>query len=137
MRTQFPRGAAAIENDFYMDDALTGAEDDTQASQLSCEMNTLLRSCGFVLDKWRSNRSNVVPNSNDQLQNNDALELSEFTDTTVLGLRWLPSTDELMFKFHPPPSLSASEATKRNVLSHIAQIFARTVTSDRWWWSPK
>lgn len=26
LRSQFPMGAAAVERDFYMDDALTGAE---------------------------------------------------------------------------------------------------------------
>lgn len=121
-KSQFPMGAAAVEGDFYMDDVLTGAENDTQARQLSHEMDALLRPYGFVLDKWRSNRPHIVPGAGNQSQTDDEVELSEFTDTTVLGLRWLPSTDELMFKFQPPPALGASDATKRRLLSHIAQI---------------
>lgn len=122
LSAQFPMGAAAVEHDFYMDDCLTGAQEDADAKLLCYEMDTLLRSCGFVLDKWRSNRRNIVPQGPSSVSN-EALELCEFSDTTVLGLRWLPSSDELMFKFQPPTLLGHGEATKRRVLSRIAQIF--------------
>lgn len=122
LKSQFPLGAAAVEHDFYMDDCLTGAQGDAEAKRLCHEMDTLLRSCGFVLDKWQSNRRNVVPND-EHLLSDEGLELSEFSDTTVLGLRWLPNTDQLMFKFQPPALLAREDATKRRVLSHIAQIF--------------
>lgn len=123
LETQYPMGAAPVQRDFYMDDVLTGAEDEDQARRLSHEMDSLLRSYDFILDKWRSNRANVLPSTVQGAQLDDALELSEFTDTTVLGLRWFPKKDELMFKFHPPQKLEAHEATKRRLLSHIMQIF--------------
>lgn len=86
------------------------------------EMKELLSASGFELDKWRCNKKNVIPDRIKQ-QTNDALELSEFGDTTVLGLRWLPESDQLMFKFKPPPALGVKEMTKRRLLSQIAQIF--------------
>lgn len=89
LKREFPMGAAAVERDFYVDDCLTGAEDNIKAKQLCREMDELLRSCGFVLDKWRSNRPNVVPGSEGQSHDEDAINLGEFADTTVLGLRWL------------------------------------------------
>lgn len=84
-------------------------------------MDALLRGYGFILAKWRSNKSNVIPN--ETCAQADMRELSDFSDTSVLGLRWCPKTDELMFRFQPPPLLECHEATKRRVLSHIAQIF--------------
>lgn len=122
MRTQFPKGVAAVERDFYMDDCLTGAQNEESARQLCTEMDALLSACKFPLDKWRSNKRNVVPGEANR-QTNEALELSEFSDTTVLGLRWLPETDQLMFKFQQPPALSAAEMTMRKLLSQIAQLF--------------
>lgn len=121
-RAQYPMGAAAIERDFYMDDCLSGAETVADGRQLCEEMDTVLCSCGFELGKWRSSRPNVVPSSTES-QSIEALDLNEFESTTVLGLRWHPETDELMFKFQPPQPLDAREATKRRVLSRIAQIF--------------
>lgn len=122
-RAQFPMGAAAVEGDFYMDDCLTGAQNEDDARQLCREMDALLRSAGFVLDKWCSNRLGVVPNLDNQPQSEEELELTECSDTTVLGLRWLPKTDTLMFKYQPPPTLCARETTKRRLLSHLSQIF--------------
>lgn len=119
---QFPYGAAAVERDFYMDDCLTGAQDVESARRLCSEMNELLESCGFTLDKWRSNQRNVIPNC-EEWQTNEELQLGEFGDTTVLGLRWLPESDKLMFKFEPPPELTRQEMTKRRLLSQIAQLF--------------
>ncbi|XP_055847948.1 uncharacterized protein LOC129913326 [Episyrphus balteatus] len=115
---QYPIGAEVVEHDFYIDDCLTGADTDAEARQLSEEIDKVLRSSGFVLDKWRSNRPNVVP-----ICEQGALDLGEFEDTTVLGLRWLPTTDELMFKFKLHPVLEVKEATKRKLLSRIAKIF--------------
>lgn len=102
-QSEYPMGAVVVENDFFMD--------------------ALQRSYGFVLDKWRSNYSSVVPNTADLVAVDDVLEMGELSDTTVLGLRWIPKTDELMYKFQPSPILAAHEATKRRLLSLIMQIF--------------
>lgn len=122
LQLKFPFGSAAVEHDFYMDDYLTGAQDVESARLLCHEMDNVLRACGFTLDKWRSNKRNVVPNGMSQ-QTNEELELNEFDDITVLGLRWLPESDELMFKFQPPPVIEFAEMTKRKLLSQIAKLF--------------
>lgn len=122
-QSQYPMGAVVIEHDFYMDDCLTGAEDVETARKLCHEMDALQRSYGFVLDKWRSNCSSVVPSSAELVPVDDVLEVGELSDTTVLGLRWIPKSDELMYKFRPSPILDAHEATKRRLLSLIMQIF--------------
>lgn len=103
-------GTATVGNDFFMDICLSGAQDEENARRLCYEMDELLRGCGFTLQ--------VVPNAND-----DILELSDLHDTTVLGLRWPPKTDDLIFKCKQQPPLERGQATKRCVLSRIAQIF--------------
>lgn len=105
-----------------MDDCLTGAANVEEASVVCAEMDQLLRGCGLVLDKWRSNRPNVVPKDSNEASEN-SLELSEFADTTVLGFRWFPRTDHFMYKFNASLGITRKEATKRTVLSRIAQIF--------------
>lgn len=135
-QARFPMGAAAIEHDFYMDDCLTGAHDEATARQLCQEIHALLRTCGFSLHRWRSNCRNIVP-SGDELQVGDTIELSESDDTTVLGLRWSPKSDELLFRFQPPTPLENSEATKRNVLSHIAKIFDAPKSAGMSWFRTK
>lgn len=69
---QFPQGAAAVENDFYIDDCLTGAQKIEDAQLLCAEIQALLSTCGFELDKWRCNKKNVVPDQTKQ-RTNEAL----------------------------------------------------------------
>lgn len=104
-------------------DYLTGAQVIEEARLLCAEIDALLGECGFELDKWRSNQKNVVPNRITQQPNEVLEQLNELRSTTVLGLRWFPETDQLTFKFEPPPVLSAKDMTKRRLLSQIAQLF--------------
>lgn len=62
-----------------------------------------------MLDKWRSNRSNVVLQNTSLLPGE--LELGEYSETTVLELRWIPSSDELVFKFRPSAMLGRGGAS--------------------------
>lgn len=118
---KFQRAARAIERDFYMDDCATGADSEEEARTLCAEMTQQLSNGSFVLDKWHSNGTKVVPES--AMQTSEAVELGEFHDTTILGLRWLPATDELTFKFRPQPPEEEQKMTKRDILSQIAQLF--------------
>lgn len=120
---QFPRAAQIVKRDFYMDDCLTGADDKTEAKNLCQELTKMLQRGCFTLDKWHSNEPEVLPVMPTAYQPMEAVELSEPTDTTVLGLRWLPSSDELAFKFHPLIPVDGERETMRQVLSQIARLF--------------
>ena len=50
----FPLAAKAVEESFYVDDGLTGADSKDGAIQLQRELQTLFRSGGFLLRKWNS-----------------------------------------------------------------------------------
>lgn len=120
-KDDFPSAARAIEKDFYMDDCLTGADSEEEARKLCTEMMTVLSNGRFQLDKWHSNGSDVVPIST--AWSTDTVELSENDATTILGLRWLPFTDELMFNFRPQLPEVRQKMTQRDILSKIAQLF--------------
>lgn len=49
-----------ILKDFYMDDLLTGAEDERRAKELKVEISRLLNELGFILRKWGSNVPTVI-----------------------------------------------------------------------------
>uniref|UniRef100_A0A182NPZ5 Reverse transcriptase domain-containing protein n=1 Tax=Anopheles dirus TaxID=7168 RepID=A0A182NPZ5_9DIPT len=56
----FPLGKKALCADFYVDDLLSGADNDHEAEQLVSELRQLLRKGGFTLKKWNTNRPNVL-----------------------------------------------------------------------------
>lgn len=90
----WPNGARAMIEDFFVDDCITGAGSVEAAENLRHEMQHVLSSGGFELAKWRSN-------SLEFLDVNDRKDVSgcDLTkDTTVLGLKWFPDSDELAFK---------------------------------------
>lgn len=53
----------------------------------------------------------------------EAVEISRPDDTTVLGLRWQPDSDELTFKFQPLVPEGLRQETMRQVLSQIARLY--------------
>lgn len=56
---KFPDAAKAIENDFYMDDGLSGAEN-IEAAKLACrQIDYVLKQGGFELAGWSSNCSEI------------------------------------------------------------------------------
>lgn len=108
LRREFPMGAAAVERDFYIDDCLSGAEDDVQARQLCYEIDSLLRSCALVLDKWRSYRPNLIPGTGDHVQSEESMDLGEFADTTAM----VYAGSRRLMSFQPPPIIEKKCATK-------------------------
>ncbi|XP_039452539.1 uncharacterized protein LOC120431502 [Culex pipiens pallens] len=57
---RYPLASAAVKEDFYMDDAITGADDPITAKQLRVELQEMLNSGGFKLRKFASNCPDVL-----------------------------------------------------------------------------
>lgn len=114
------RAAIAIEQDFYMDDCLTGADSEDEAVSLCRNMKDILAKGGFALEKWHSNRSKVLPNTG-TIETTE-VNLGDVGETTVLGLRWRAKEDELMFKFRPK-EIRDQRFTKRDILAQTAEVF--------------
>ncbi|XP_015121547.1 uncharacterized protein LOC107044257 [Diachasma alloeum] len=120
-RARFPRAAAILERDFYVDDVLTGASSIQEARETQEELQKLLLAGGMNLGKWASSHPESlasVPRIAVALDPTSQLDQKE--TVKVLGVQWNMNLDA--FKF----SVSAdnpSKATKRGILSTVARIF--------------
>ncbi|XP_038120581.1 uncharacterized protein LOC119770210 [Culex quinquefasciatus] len=122
---RFPLAARAVNQDTYMDDVITGAEDVQSAIELRKQLDEMMLRGGFKLRKWASNRQEVLTGIAEE---NLAISMEEInldTDPGVktLGLTWMPKTDTLKFQFNVPDLDKVPELTKRFILSTIALLF--------------
>lgn len=115
----YPIAKRIIENDFYVDDGLIGANDIQTARQLKKDLTEILKKSGFVLDKWSTNDPSILDIKEDYFEENP-INL-KLTDThSVLGILWDPKKDVFCY------SVSIKELhiiTKRVVLSLISRLF--------------
>nr|XP_049464868.1 uncharacterized protein LOC120956216 [Anopheles coluzzii] len=120
--TRYPRASKVLEQDFYMDDMITGVESVEDGRIICSEINQLLQSAGFHLRKWASNSSELLEQIPAELQiEGDVLNIDRSTSIKALGLRWMPSSDQLGFSV---PGWKESEIiTKRIALSDAAKLF--------------
>ncbi|KAM8701987.1 hypothetical protein ACLKA7_004881 [Drosophila subpalustris] len=117
-----PAGAAALMNDFYVDDCLTGADSAQEAIHIREELVKILRPNGFNLRKWCSNNDqllHVIPKDDvaSDVKFDDSLDSHRIK---TLGLIWMPKKDQLCGRAQ---STTALKITKRVVCSELAQIF--------------
>lgn len=117
--TQYPEAVHAIRNDFYVDDGLTGAKNESHAIKLANDMQFVLQKSGFQLCKWKSNSENLIKELKGV--NDTSINLGEDDQTSVLGLKWLIKTDE--FTYDVNDNDMDNKLTKRIVLSKIAKLY--------------
>lgn len=116
--TKYPEAAKIIQQDFYMDDLLTGADSIEKLIILRDQINEILAQGGFILRKWAANHPSLIPNTHEPNLN---VSLDKDIYTKTLGLFWNPSIDSLSYRVKP---LSIPERlTKREILSKTAQVF--------------
>lgn len=60
VKADYPLAAKTIEEDFYVDDCVTGADSIRSAIQVAKQMDIVLKGAGFELCKWKSNCKKVV-----------------------------------------------------------------------------
>lgn len=114
------RAKQALENEFYMDDLLSGSHNIDSALQLKTDLIALLKSGGFNLRKWSSNNTDLLK-GNEPTTNQTSFDFKHPESTKALGLRWNPQEDVLLFQFqlNTAPKL----LTKRLLLSEISKVF--------------
>lgn len=112
----YPLGAEAVLNNFYDDDAFTGADSIEDAKNLQFEMIELLKQGCFELAKWCSNEAEL-----EEEETKSFLEITDIETKSILGLRWLPQCDEFGFQLELiNPKVSW---TKRGILSQIGRLY--------------
>lgn len=118
---KFPLAVTSLTNGRYVDDIFGGADSISQAQEVVNQLNSLCKAGGFPLQKWTSNRPEVlsfVPP--ERRVNTTSVHFEDSTIIHVLGLRWNSVLDTFQFEIQ----LSTSKIiTKRTILSTISRIF--------------
>ena len=127
--TQYPSTAESLLRDMYVDDWITGGEDENEVLTKYKEGQLIMKEGGFTLTKWKSNSKRVCINiiQDSQAPTVDCSKESPLVldYTKILGVSW-SATDDLMV-FDLSSLVEKMESlpiiTKRHVLSVGSQIF--------------
>ncbi|XP_022827330.1 uncharacterized protein LOC111357037 isoform X1 [Spodoptera litura] len=115
-----PSTKFSIARDFYVDDFLSGGSSVSEVLEKACNVDGVLRSAKYNLRKWRSNSNQVLQALSGEPEVSDVLNLSDNEQSKTLGLLWKSLSDTFSFSI----DINITEkATKRHILSIIAQIF--------------
>ncbi|XP_043597816.1 uncharacterized protein LOC122574366 [Bombus pyrosoma] len=117
---RFPRAAQVLQRDFYVDDALTGAETKNEALILRTELAELLRLAGLNIRKWASNDNELLHGFSAEEINHQQF-LGDSQTLKTLGVFWNSSDDSILYSVEIR-SIS-SQVTKRIISSEIAKIY--------------
>ena len=115
----FPKASETIKENMYVDDCLTGAEDNGSAFQLYQEATGMIKSGGFELVKWASNSKEVLLRKpKDQRATKNVIEIdSEGDPLKALGISWDTETDEFLFNQGEKLTNIQDQGTKRSLIS--------------------
>jgi len=110
-RDSFPAGSVALQQDFYVDDFISGGSSVGEAIEKMRQTSEILARGDFKLRKWCSSHSDFFKDVSDD----DKEKYLKF------GLAWDPATEKQLF------SLSSldpgSKASRRPVLATIARFY--------------
>lgn len=122
-KSKFPEYCEIIENDFYVDDMLTGSNSIKGAAAIAKGVHDILNQGVFKLRKFYSNDARVLDwLDSDDNQENKIIKFGKDENAKTLGLMWMPYNDYLFYRVGKDNN-SNSKITKRTILSEISQIF--------------
>jgi len=119
-----PSASAAILEDFYVDDLLSGSSDVTSADSLRKEICDLLSLGKMTLRKWRTNSEQLRALIPDKLSEKEPelLSLNPQNAPKALGIHWDVNKDMLHVSIPQTPP-STDRVTKRSIASATAGVF--------------
>lgn len=110
---QYPLAAAAVNQSFYVDNGLTGADTIGGAIELQAQLHSLFSQGGFLLRKWNSSDPTVLQHIPLELRDQKSVHLmpspKEYTKT--LGVEWNTGMDHFRLTISQQPPLG--NITKR------------------------
>lgn len=121
-RETYPVAASILEQDFYVDDLLSGSHDVESALEKQTGLIKLLERGKLVLRKWASNRDallNHIPR--EDRAHGPPKTVTPDENIRTLGLVWHPTTDQFAYQIDLPDVNKAF--TKRMILSDSARLF--------------
>lgn len=121
-RERYPVAARAANDDFYVDDLITGAHSIEEARELQTELRKFMNSGGLNLRKWASNEIEAldgIPLEHRQLKNDITIDTN--TTLKMLGVQWDPLMDN--FTYDLSMNEQKKHYTKRELVAEVARIF--------------
>lgn len=111
-KSNHPIGAKILDEDLYVDDVLSGADDVLTAKLARDSIINILKSGGFTLKKWASNKLELLSDIPVEYRENcSSLKMDTHNSINTLGLLWQPVDDFFHFKidFAVPPLLKKED----------------------------
>ncbi|XP_047504174.1 uncharacterized protein LOC125049113 [Pieris napi] len=120
----FPEAARILNEDFYVDDCMSGSDDVQKAIQISKDLKELLRRGGFELKKWSSNNTEFMQSLKpDERTTKAHFDLKLDGIIKALGVQWNLGNDRFEYNLNLPEIVEENIITKRNILSDIQKLF--------------
>lgn len=119
--TGFPKAAKVVDESFYVDDCLSGADSISEAVALQAELHSLFSKGGILLRKWNSSEPDVLKHIPSDLKDTPATQSLPSPDeyTKTLGIEWNTGMDHFRLTIAKLPPLD--NITKRMLVSDIAK----------------
>ena len=117
---QFPRASLVLQRDFYVDDALTGADTKEEVLSIRKELTDLLQTGCFNIRGWTPNDSDILRGLSEQ-DKCRKIQLSDSQTIKTLGVFWNSQVDAILYSVDTLADLP--RVTKRSISSVIARIY--------------
>ncbi|XP_064622592.1 uncharacterized protein LOC135484832 [Lineus longissimus] len=120
---EYPKATEEITENIFVDDVLSGEDNTTAAASLAVDMKTVLKSGGFPLRKFVSNKPEALAGLEESdLACGIVVVTEEQFTTKTLGIKYIPKEDVLMFSFCERMENVPCE-TRRTVLQQLHRIY--------------
>ncbi|XP_070855403.1 uncharacterized protein [Drosophila suzukii] len=91
---QYPAVAQAVKNYHYVDDFIYSGNDNKEVIEIATQVRHIHAAGGFYIRNWASNSKTVLGKLGGE---SSSTEVEITTAEKVLGLYWIPETDDLTF----------------------------------------
>lgn len=118
---RFPIGSKVVQNDFHVDDLLTGDDSIEGVKEIWSQVTKLMNSAKFPMRKWSSNVNSILSEIPEEEREFKSSEIKLEDSLKTLGIGWLPIADQFFFTI---PKFETEEVlTKRKFLSQASSLF--------------
>ena len=121
---KYPIASKIVNDSFYVDDCLTGADSVEEAVETHKQLQGLFSEAEFLLRKWNSSNPTVLQFIPKELHNSQtSLTISDAEDlyTKTLGIEWHSMMDH--FRLDVSNHIPLNDLTKRTLVSDIAKTY--------------
>lgn len=120
---KYPDAARTLQDEFYVDDLISGHNTISEAQQLQSSLINLLQGAGMNLRKWSSNDKSLLQNlSKDQISTEQIFDFKHEDTKKTLGLGWNTTNDTFTF-YWDLEEKPRQHLTKRHLLSEISKLY--------------